>query len=141
MPMNQLLMHPKRSGLVYDLRDDFTDTLAAGSVNGTPATPGPGTRAVTDTDGDGIGDTPYIINEDNQDNYPLMNPVATVIPEFPSWASLMIMLIVVLVVAVIYRRVLSKPNEGRMDRCRSGSGACRNLSNCILQKTRSGEHQ
>lgn len=28
----------------YLLRDDFTDTRAAGSVNGTPATPGPGTR-------------------------------------------------------------------------------------------------
>jgi len=26
-----------------------------------------------DTDGDGIGDTPYIIDENNQDNYPLMN--------------------------------------------------------------------
>ena len=32
------------------LRDDFTDTLTAGNVNGTAATPGPGTRAVTDTD-------------------------------------------------------------------------------------------
>jgi len=27
----------------------------------------------TDSDGNGIGDTPYIINENNQDNYPLMN--------------------------------------------------------------------
>ena len=27
-----------------------------------------------DLDYDGIGDTPYIIDEDNQDNYPLMNP-------------------------------------------------------------------
>ena len=27
-----------------------------------------------DSDGDGIGDTPYIIDEDNLDNYPLMNP-------------------------------------------------------------------
>ena len=27
-----------------------------------------------DADGDGIGDTPYIINENNQDNYPLMTP-------------------------------------------------------------------
>lgn len=26
-----------------------------------------------DADGDGIGDTPYVINENNQDNYPLMN--------------------------------------------------------------------
>jgi len=27
-----------------------------------------------DADGDGIGDTPYIINADNRDRYPLMNP-------------------------------------------------------------------
>lgn len=33
----------------WTLRDDFTDTRAAGSVNGTPATPGPGTRVVVDT--------------------------------------------------------------------------------------------
>ena len=33
----------------YLLRDDFTDTLAAGSVNGTLAVPGPGTRTVVDT--------------------------------------------------------------------------------------------
>jgi len=32
------------------IRDEFTDTLAAGSVNGTAATPGPGTRSVTDTE-------------------------------------------------------------------------------------------
>lgn len=31
------------------IRDEFTDTRAAGSVNGTAATPGPGTRTVTDT--------------------------------------------------------------------------------------------
>lgn len=28
----------------------------------------------TDSDGDGIGDTPYVIDENNQDNYPLMSP-------------------------------------------------------------------
>lgn len=33
----------------YLIRDDFTDTKSAGSVNGTPATPGPGTRTVIDT--------------------------------------------------------------------------------------------
>ena len=32
------------------IRDEFTDTVAAGSVNGTAAQPGPGTRAVTDTE-------------------------------------------------------------------------------------------
>jgi len=31
------------------LRDDFCDTRAAGAVDGTPATPGPGTRTVVDT--------------------------------------------------------------------------------------------
>jgi hypothetical protein len=36
------------SRIAYLLRDEFSDTLAAGSVNGTPAIPGPGTRAVTD---------------------------------------------------------------------------------------------
>jgi len=35
----------------------------------------------TGTDGSGIWDTPYNISENNQDNYPLMNPV--VIPEIP----------------------------------------------------------
>lgn len=39
------------SGISYILRDEFSDTLAAGAVNGTPATPGPGTRTVTDTGG------------------------------------------------------------------------------------------
>lgn len=33
-------------GLVYLLRDEFTSALAAGSVNGTPAEPGPGKRVV-----------------------------------------------------------------------------------------------
>ena len=35
-------------GVSYLLRDEFTSALAAGSVNGTAAEPGPGTRAVTD---------------------------------------------------------------------------------------------
>lgn len=30
----------------------------------------------TDNNQDGIGDTPYIINEKNQDSYPLMNPIS-----------------------------------------------------------------
>ena len=37
-------------GLSWLLRDEFTDTRAAGSVGGTPAAPGPGTRTVADTD-------------------------------------------------------------------------------------------
>jgi hypothetical protein len=34
----------------------------------------------TDANGDGIGDTPYVINADNQDRYPLMNPWHPTIP-------------------------------------------------------------
>ena len=37
------------SGITWLLRDDFTDTRAAGAVNGTAPTPGPGTRVATDT--------------------------------------------------------------------------------------------
>ncbi|TSA57077.1 hypothetical protein D4R42_02305 [bacterium] len=57
----------------------------------------------TDTNGDGIGDKPYIINENNQDNFPLMEPVP-VIPEFPTWTPLLITLLAVIAVAVIYQR-------------------------------------
>ena len=61
----------------------------------------------TDNDGDGIGDTPHFVYENNQDNYPLMSPVdITTIPEFPSWTPLLIMLVAVMVVAVIYKRRL-----------------------------------
>lgn len=34
----------------YLIRDEFTDTVAAGSVDGTAATPGPGSRVVSDTE-------------------------------------------------------------------------------------------
>ncbi len=36
----------------------------------------------TDTNGDGIGDTPYVIDENKQDNNPLMQQA--IIPEFSS---------------------------------------------------------
>jgi len=49
----------------------------------------------TDDDGDGIGDIPHVIDENIQDNYPLMNPVdITGIPEFPSWVILALFLVV-----------------------------------------------
>jgi nitrous oxidase accessory protein NosD len=58
----------------------------------------------TDNNGDGIGDTPYVIDVDNQDNYPLMAPVdISVIPEFPSWIILPLFLIVTLFAVTIKR--------------------------------------
>ncbi len=32
-----------------------------------------------DADGDGVGDTPYVIDALNQDNYPLMNPLSPIV--------------------------------------------------------------
>jgi len=73
----------------------------------------------TDNDGDGIGDEPHHIStfqiqtgEDyDVDNYPLMEPV--IIPEFPSWTPVLIMLVALMAVVVIYRRNLHKSNQGR----------------------------
>jgi parallel beta-helix repeat protein len=57
-----------------------------------------------DNNGDGKGDAPYIIDENNQDYYPLMNPVEIeVIPEFPSWIPNLTMLVIVMLIAVVYR--------------------------------------
>jgi parallel beta-helix repeat protein len=55
----------------------------------------------TDGDGNGIGDTHYIINENNQDNYPLVN----VIPEFPSWIILPLFLTATLVILFYSKRL------------------------------------
>jgi nitrous oxidase accessory protein len=63
----------------------------------------------TDGNGDGLGDTPYIINDENQDPYPLMEPIEIkAIPEFPSWIILPLLLTVALAVT-LYRKRLVKP--------------------------------
>jgi nitrous oxidase accessory protein NosD len=66
-----------------------------------------------DENGDEIGDTPYIIDENNQDNYPLMYPVdISKIPEFPSWIILPLLAAMILVI-LIYRK--SMKLSGQMD--------------------------
>ncbi|MBN1784465.1 MAG: right-handed parallel beta-helix repeat-containing protein [Candidatus Bathyarchaeota archaeon] len=74
----------------------------------------------TDDNEDGIGDSPYEIpgvKWDNDaggavsfvagyDNYPLTEPY--LIPEFSSWAPLLVTLVAVLFVAVVYRKRLAK---------------------------------
>ncbi|MEJ2242892.1 MAG: NosD domain-containing protein, partial [Candidatus Bathyarchaeota archaeon] len=62
----------------------------------------------TDNNGDGTGDTPYIIDENNQDNYPLMEPAE--IPEFPSLAPLLTVPLLFTVALVTYRRKQSRRN-------------------------------
>jgi parallel beta-helix repeat protein len=56
-----------------------------------------------DNNGDGLGDTPYIIDENNQDNYPLTN----VIPEFPSWIILPLVLVVTLFGVILRKKFRS----------------------------------
>ena len=56
-----------------------------------------------DSGGDGIGDTPYVIGENNIDNSPLMQPV--IIPEFPSWIILPLFFVATLVGVVVKRKI------------------------------------
>jgi hypothetical protein len=58
----------------------------------------------TDANSDGIGDTPYTIDENNQDNKPLMN--VHIIPEFQSWIFLSILLTVTMFGVICKQRYL-----------------------------------
>jgi parallel beta-helix repeat protein len=60
----------------------------------------------TDINGDGIGDSSYVLYRNNTDNFPRMQPIEVPIeiPEFPSWTPLLIMLLSVTTLAVIYKR-------------------------------------
>jgi len=51
----------------------------------------------TEIDDSGIWDTPYIIDENNQDNYPI-------VPELPSFLILPLFMITTLLIVIIYRR-------------------------------------
>jgi parallel beta-helix repeat protein len=65
----------------------------------------------TDNDGDGIGDTPFIIAGARQDNYPLMEPVEIeYIPEFPLWLVLPLFLTATLAVTLC-RKKLTKNTQ------------------------------
>jgi len=56
-----------------------------------------------DENGDGTGDSPYIIDENNKDNHPLMEP--TIIPEFPSGTILPLLIAATLVVVTIRNKI------------------------------------
>jgi len=56
----------------------------------------------TDANYDGIGDTPYIIDANNTDHYPLMTPY--IIPEFPSFLILPLFFMATLLAVIVHRR-------------------------------------
>lgn len=65
----------------------------------------------TDDNGDGIGDSPHFVYENNQDNYPLMNPVDIeefIIPEFPSMTILLLLLMVIFATVIYKKKLISK---------------------------------
>lgn len=76
----------------------------------------------TDLNGDNIGDTHYVIDNNNTDHYPLMKPfeipepeIPDVIPEFQSWTPTLLVLSVFTVTVAIYkRRLRNLRNKKRM---------------------------
>jgi len=56
----------------------------------------------TDSNQDGIGDTPYIIDANNVDHYPLMTQY--VIPEFPTFLILPLFMVGTLLAIMLYKR-------------------------------------
>jgi len=57
----------------------------------------------TDMNGDGIGDTPYVFDPQNQDRYPLMTSLATppTVASFPVYTTVLILIIVTVAVVVL----------------------------------------
>jgi parallel beta-helix repeat protein len=66
-----------------------------------------GTYGGTDNNGDGIGDTPHDLYENNTDNFPLMQPteVAIKIPELPSWIIMPLFLTALLMVLLFKKQM------------------------------------
>jgi len=110
---------PKRiyvlGGAYYSVAYNLTQTYGPEANTWTTGTPIPTPRyglgvAVIDDELYAIG------GKTERDNYSAINEKYTpvdYVPEFPSWAPLLIMLLAVMAVAVIYRRSLHKRNQGR----------------------------
>ena len=61
-----------------------------------------------DANSDGIGDTPYVIDANNKDRYPLMRPIA--IPEFPN-VLISTTLFIVMAIVVVLSQLKIKRNS------------------------------
>lgn len=70
-----------------------------------------------DENGDGTGDTPYIIDENNRDDKPLIEPV--IIPEYSLWI-LFILFFVVTLLAIILKKFIFHISSKRLTGINSG---------------------
>jgi hypothetical protein len=57
----------------------------------------------SEIDASGMGNTPYVIDTNNTDNYPLIVPHA-VIPEFPSIQATMFSMLLTLLAVILYKK-------------------------------------
>jgi parallel beta-helix repeat protein len=62
----------------------------------------------TELDSSGIWNIPYVLDESNQDNYPLMKPY--IIPEFPSWTTILLTLTAFAVILALYKKKITSKN-------------------------------
>jgi len=67
----------------------------------------------TDQNGNNIGETPYIIDEKNQDNYPLTKKIdtKTIIPEFPTNVILQLFLATIVAVTIYKKELVKNQSE------------------------------
>ena len=66
----------------------------------------------TDNNNDGLGDTPYIIDEQNQDNNPIMTPIQIeVISEFSSLMIFQFLILAPLIIIIIRNKIRKKGIE------------------------------
>jgi len=93
---------------VYGTIDEFPDSASPSENSWNDGVTGNYWSDYTgaDSDGDGIGDTHYVIDATNQDHYPLVETAQ--IPEFPSWTPMLLALTIIAVALAVYRRRLKK---------------------------------
>jgi parallel beta-helix repeat protein len=91
---------------------NFWDNGTKGNYWSDYLTKYPNAMEIDDT---GIGDTPYVINANNTDKYPLIHRY--IIPEFPSVLILPLLMTATLLTVIVYKRKCSKSQLNKSESC------------------------